>query len=39
MKRPGQPVELASVYVELAASTSSSTTGQIFGETGDVGWP
>jgi NAD(P)-dependent dehydrogenase (short-subunit alcohol dehydrogenase family) len=39
MKRPGQPVELASVYVELAAATSSYTTGQMFGETGGVGWP
>ncbi|MBO1079830.1 SDR family oxidoreductase [Roseomonas haemaphysalidis] len=37
--RPGQPVELASVYVELAASTSSYTTGQIYGQTGGVGWP
>lgn len=39
MKRPGQPVELASVYVELAAATSSYTTGQIYGQTGGVGWP
>ncbi|MXP62996.1 SDR family oxidoreductase [Roseomonas sp. M0104] len=39
MGRPGQPVELASVYVELAAATSSYTTGQIYGETGGVGWP
>jgi NAD(P)-dependent dehydrogenase (short-subunit alcohol dehydrogenase family) len=39
MKRPGQPAELASVYVELAAATSSYTTGQIYGETGGVGWP
>ncbi|MBB5692016.1 SDR family oxidoreductase [Muricoccus pecuniae] len=39
LKRPGQPVELASVYVELAASTSSYTTGQIYGQTGGVGWP
>jgi NAD(P)-dependent dehydrogenase (short-subunit alcohol dehydrogenase family) len=39
MKRPGQPVELASVYVELAATSSSYTTGQIYGETGGVGWP
>jgi len=39
MKRPGQPVELASVYVELAAASSSYTTGQIYGETGGVGWP
>lgn len=39
MKRPGQPAELASVYVELAAASSSYTTGQIYGETGGVGWP
>lgn len=39
MKRPGQPVELASVYVELAAASSSYTTGQIYGQTGGVGWP
>jgi len=39
LKRPGQPVELASVYVELAAATSSYTTGQIYGQTGGVGWP
>lgn len=39
MGRPGQPVELASVYVELAAATSTYTTGQIYGETGGVGWP
>ncbi len=39
MKRPGQPAELASVYVELADAQSSYTTGQIYGETGGVGWP
>lgn len=39
MKRPGQPAELAAVYVQLAASSSSYTTGQIYGETGGVGWP
>jgi NAD(P)-dependent dehydrogenase (short-subunit alcohol dehydrogenase family) len=39
MKRPGQPAELASVYVELADARSSYTTGQIYGETGGVGWP
>ncbi|HWX49818.1 MAG TPA: SDR family oxidoreductase [Roseomonas sp.] len=39
LKRPGQPVELASVYVELAAASSSYTTGQIYGQTGGVGWP
>ena len=39
MRRPGQPAELASVYVELAAATSSYTTGQMYGETGGTGWP
>ncbi|MFC3124296.1 SDR family oxidoreductase [Pseudoroseomonas globiformis] len=39
MKRPGQPAELASVFVELAAASSSYTTGQIYGQTGGVGWP
>ncbi|PWC26719.1 SDR family oxidoreductase [Teichococcus aestuarii] len=39
MGRPGQPVELASTYVELAAATSSYITGQIYGQTGGVGWP
>ncbi|MCQ8277449.1 SDR family oxidoreductase [Acetobacteraceae bacterium KSS8] len=39
MGRPGQPAELAEIYVLLAASTSSYVTGQIYGETGGVGWP
>jgi hypothetical protein len=29
--RPGQPVELASIYVQLAAQDASYTTGQIYG--------
>jgi NAD(P)-dependent dehydrogenase (short-subunit alcohol dehydrogenase family) len=29
--RPGQPVELASIYVQLAASDGSYTTGNIYG--------
>lgn len=37
--RPGQPVELASVYVELAASDSTFTTGQIYGISGGKGQP
>jgi NAD(P)-dependent dehydrogenase (short-subunit alcohol dehydrogenase family) len=37
--RPGQPAELASVYVELAASDSSFTTGQIYGVAGGEGNP
>lgn len=32
MRRPGQPAELASIYVQLAAADASYTTGQIYGE-------
>ena len=35
--RPGQPVELASIYVQLAASDASYSTGQIYGATGGSG--
>ncbi len=31
MGRPGQPVELASIYVQLAANDASYATGQIYG--------
>jgi NAD(P)-dependent dehydrogenase (short-subunit alcohol dehydrogenase family) len=34
MGRPGQPAELASVYVELADSRNSFTTGSVYGITG-----
>ncbi|MFA4913572.1 MAG: SDR family oxidoreductase [Burkholderiaceae bacterium] len=34
MKRPGQPAELASVYVLLASQESSFITGEIYGVTG-----
>ncbi|HEX8912071.1 MAG TPA: SDR family oxidoreductase, partial [Humisphaera sp.] len=34
MKRPGQPAELASVYVNFAAADSSFTTAQVYGVTG-----
>jgi NAD(P)-dependent dehydrogenase (short-subunit alcohol dehydrogenase family) len=34
MGRPGQPAELASIYVQLAANDASFTTGQIYGATG-----
>jgi NAD(P)-dependent dehydrogenase (short-subunit alcohol dehydrogenase family) len=37
--RPGQPVELASIYVQLAASDASFTTGNIFGAGGGQGQP
>lgn len=39
MKRPGQPVELASIYVQLAASDASYSTGQIYGAMGGGGLP
>ena len=37
--RPAQPVELASIYVQLAASDASFTTGNIYGAGGGVGQP
>ncbi|HEV2702266.1 MAG TPA: SDR family oxidoreductase [Steroidobacteraceae bacterium] len=37
--RPGQPAELASIYVQLAASDASYTTGNIFGAGGAQGQP
>jgi NAD(P)-dependent dehydrogenase (short-subunit alcohol dehydrogenase family) len=37
--RPGQPAELASVYVELASGNASYTTGQIYGVSGGRGNP
>ncbi len=36
-KRPGQPVELAPVYVLLASQESSYVTGEIYGVTGGMG--
>lgn len=39
MGRPGQPAELAAVYVQLAASESSYITGQIYGVSGGKGQP
>lgn len=39
MKRPGQPAELASIYVQLAASDASFTTGNIYGAGGGKGQP
>jgi NAD(P)-dependent dehydrogenase (short-subunit alcohol dehydrogenase family) len=38
-KRPGQPAELASIYVQLAASDASYSTGQIYGAAGGKGQP
>jgi NAD(P)-dependent dehydrogenase (short-subunit alcohol dehydrogenase family) len=37
--RPGQPVELASIYVQLAARDGSFTTGNIYGAGGGQGQP
>jgi NAD(P)-dependent dehydrogenase (short-subunit alcohol dehydrogenase family) len=39
MGRPGQPAEIAHVYVQLASTESSYVTGQIYGETGGKGQP
>ena len=39
MGRPGQPAELASIYVQLAASDASYATGQIYGAAGGAGQP
>jgi NAD(P)-dependent dehydrogenase (short-subunit alcohol dehydrogenase family) len=37
--RPGQPGELASIYVQLAANDGSFSTGQIYGAAGGSGQP
>lgn len=37
--RPGQPVELASIYVQLAAADASYATGQVYGSSGGAGQP
>jgi NAD(P)-dependent dehydrogenase (short-subunit alcohol dehydrogenase family) len=37
--RPGQPVELASIYVQLAADDASFATGNIYGAGGGQGQP
>ncbi len=39
MGRPGQPAELASIYVQLAANDASYATGQIYGAMGGGGSP
>ena len=39
MGRPGQPAELASIYVQLAASDASYATGQVYGAAGGAGQP
>jgi NAD(P)-dependent dehydrogenase (short-subunit alcohol dehydrogenase family) len=37
--RPGQPVELASIYVQLAAADASFTSGAVYGASGAQGQP
>ncbi|MBK0379250.1 SDR family oxidoreductase [Mucilaginibacter segetis] len=37
--RPGQPAELASIYVQLAAADASYATGQVYGAAGGTGQP
>lgn len=37
--RPGQPAELASIYVQLAASDGSFATGNVYGSGGGKGQP
>jgi NAD(P)-dependent dehydrogenase (short-subunit alcohol dehydrogenase family) len=39
LKRAGQPAELASIYVQLAANDGSYTTGNIYGAGGGKGQP
>ena len=37
--RPGQPAELASIYVQLAANDASFANGQVYGSAGGSGQP
>jgi NAD(P)-dependent dehydrogenase (short-subunit alcohol dehydrogenase family) len=37
--RPGQPAELGSIYVQLAANDASFATGQVYGSSGGSGQP
>ena len=37
--RPGQPAELASIYVQLAAADASYANGQVYGASGGSGQP
>jgi NAD(P)-dependent dehydrogenase (short-subunit alcohol dehydrogenase family) len=37
--RPGQPAELGSIYVQLAAADASYATGQVYGSSGGTGQP
>ncbi|GIQ75137.1 hypothetical protein BraRD5C2_35780 [Bradyrhizobium sp. RD5-C2] len=37
--RPGQPAELTSIYVQLAAADASYTTGAVYSVAGGTGQP
>jgi NAD(P)-dependent dehydrogenase (short-subunit alcohol dehydrogenase family) len=37
--RAGQPAELGSIYVQLAAADASFATGQVYGSSGGSGQP
>ncbi len=37
--RPGQPAELASIYVQLASDSGSYANGQVYGSSGGAGQP
>jgi NAD(P)-dependent dehydrogenase (short-subunit alcohol dehydrogenase family) len=37
--RPGQPAELASIYVQLASDDATFTTGAVYGASGGQGQP
>jgi NAD(P)-dependent dehydrogenase (short-subunit alcohol dehydrogenase family) len=37
--RAGQPAELGSIYVQLAAADASYATGQVYGSSGGAGQP
>ena len=39
MGRPGQPAELAGIYVQLASADGSFATGQVYGSAGGSGQP
>jgi NAD(P)-dependent dehydrogenase (short-subunit alcohol dehydrogenase family) len=39
LKRPGQPAELASIYVQLAAEDASYASGQVYGSSAASGQP
>ncbi|WP_318530159.1 MULTISPECIES: SDR family oxidoreductase [unclassified Rhizobium] len=39
LNRPGQPAELASIYVQLADNSASFSTGQVYGAAGGGGHP